>query len=378
MKIINDSILRNQIDGEYYRVEDMGPDAVIMRRLEATDDGQFNDTPVTRTFSYTDINIAFGVVMIPKKVPDVSKVNLINGEFYVDGKRVSTGSLQITDILGVIPDGIIVSVKSRSAGRADIFLYNTYDDRFAKLAEAVDRHSLVYINGDLFGLLLETDHKIKVLNDKDELVDAVASESEIRFYHGECLSRIFRIKEAGNLVGDNATLIPSCSTIDGKDVFAILSQDFYEYAPNVRDEDECEYDDDDYDEDDCDYIVRHNPDSTHAVIFTVGNDITMNGITFRGTVRDHSFEKGTGNFLFLTDDSIIHTNIGHGYRVASGSDVVNTFKTHPVSVKLCVPSPSYCEFYLSTEEDRDGNRKYAKVSVSKTRDRGYVTKIENI
>ena len=196
MKIINDSILRNQIDGEYYRVEDMGPDAVIMRRLEATDDGQFNDTPVTRTFSYTDINIAFGVVMIPKKVPDVSKVNLINGEFYVDGKRVSTGSLQITDILGVIPDGIIVSVKSRSAGRADIFLYNTYDDRFAKLAEAVDRHSLVYINGDLFGLLLETDHKIKVLNDKDELVVAADKRDAGTFSYQEVQERIGKDKRA--------------------------------------------------------------------------------------------------------------------------------------------------------------------------------------
>lgn len=81
------------------------------------------------------------------------------------------------------------------------------------------------------------------------------------------------------------------------------------------------------------------------------------------------------NFVFVTEKpaGIIHSNYGHFYRRAVGEEVSSVVQDHPIPLSLSPMSP--CDTIFAF-----GNRNYelCRIRVVKTRDRGFVTTIEEI
>lgn len=361
MKLIKGTVFKNLVDGGLYMAEKSGTDPVPVKKVTANEDGSYTDCGVAALYPAAKMGVLFTVVSVP--VPDIASVSIGEGTdraMYIDGARIGTGSLVLKDILGTVKGGVIAAADAKEGRGKDLFFYSIAEDRFYKISTGWDTYYMVENGSEKFVIFAQNRYPV-TLPDGENTKEATAVESRICFYDGGCL-----VDEA-SIHGSTPSLplLYKFHDEDGSFAFAIVSD-----RPLVP----AETTDGDR------VMIEGEKDGyATAVIFDSHNVYMSNEISFPCRRLDGClFEKATGNFVFVTDEGIVHSNIGHGARIANGSDVLNAVASHPVPVKLDVPNPSHCSFYFCNEAGDGEVPDVVKISVEKTRDRGYITEITTI
>lgn len=361
MKLIKGTVFKNLVDGCLYMAEKSGADPVPVKKVTANEDGSYTDCGVTASYPAAKMGILFTVVSVP--VPDAASVSIGSGTdraMYIDGVRIGTGSLVLKDILGTVKGGVIATADAKDDDGKDLFFYSIAEDRFYKISTGWDTYYMVENGNEKFVVFMQNRYPV-TLPDGENTKEATAVESRVCFYDGG------RLVDESDIHGSTSSLPILYKFRDANDTltFAIVSD-----RPLVP----AETTDGDR------VMIEGEKDGyATAAIFSIPGFCVFNEISFPCRRLDGClFEKATGNFVFVTDEGIVHSNLGHGARIAGGADVLEAVASHPVPVKLDVPNPSHCSFYFCSAAEDGEVPDVVKISVEKTRDRGYITEIAKI
>ena len=142
-------VVRSLLDGMFYRVLNISEESVTAKPVEEEDiDGKrvFIETPADTI----DVNrnvfdeLFFVVEKAPATVPGDGTFSISNGMFLKNGNRIETGTLVPVEIMALIPGAVLLTVRSRTEGKLDLFHYDVETDEFHKLTNAKDRIEFVY------------------------------------------------------------------------------------------------------------------------------------------------------------------------------------------------------------------------------------------
>ena len=155
-------VVRSLLDGMFYRVLNISEESVTAKPVEEEDiDGKrvFIETPADTI----DVNrnvfdeLFFVVEKAPATVPGDGTFSISNGMFLKNGNRIETGTLVPVEIMALIPGAVLLTVRSRTEGKLDLFHYDVETDEFHKLTNAKDRIEFVYGYGSAPGCSPQTE-----------------------------------------------------------------------------------------------------------------------------------------------------------------------------------------------------------------------------
>ena len=379
MKNKVNAIVKNAADGLAYRVIDETADVVVLAPVrEAVDENgdvsyeAINAPAVKMPQKVFDVLCGEVIVEAPPAELSAGDVVVSNGRMEICGNPVECGTLYVNKVAAVVPGGVIVEVRSKDGTGIDLKFYDVDEDRFVRMTSDKDAADLVYQDGKVTAFIVEkkTDVKIPVNNDDDEDEDedgdtyecAVAIDRSLRFYkNGQGIKMIDGV--FGDLVDtrkEGTSDVMLFATDNGyRDVY-----DTSGYPVTIAD----------------DAIAGED---TRTVKVVVSHDENGDAWVeepayrvFHGRILDTMYGVD-GNYVFITDcDAIVNMNTEKGrfYRTACGKDVVDAVRRYPVPVGIDVPVPTKTVFTFTTEDMTS----ICTITVDKTRDRGYVTKIEEI
>lgn len=180
-------VVRSLLDGMFYRVLNISEESVTAKPVEEEDiDGKrvFIETPADTI----DVNrnvfdeLFFVVEKAPATVPGDGTFSISNGMFLKNGNRIETGTLVPVEIMALIPGAVLLTVRSRTEGKLDLFHYDVETDEFHKLTNAKDRIEFVYGYGSITGFVVTTNEKVEIPTDSDNMEEAELVVQSIRFY----------------------------------------------------------------------------------------------------------------------------------------------------------------------------------------------------
>ena len=291
------------------------------------------------------------------EIPQKDDVSLDDGVLYWRGRPISSGTLKIEKILAPVPGGAIMAVAGKDGTGTDVFRYNVFEDRFTKLFHEAGTIQVLFCDKDVVFLLGREEAAIKV--EENEFTSVSERVYLVKDGH---LDTVYDAED-GN-VGTKAV----CAENNDDRVSVVVSGD--KAFEEKLDEEGNPF----YVETEAgkkvtrQFVITRTRDEDGDEIYASTDMISVKTSLVPTAVKP--VHDGRGSVVVVTDDEIVYTNAGYSQRRAVGRDVVKTFKSHPYLVRL-EPGTHRNVFVLANED-----REIAKIVVTKTQDRGYVTEIE--
>lgn len=371
-------VVRSLLDGMFYRILSIKEESVLAKPVaEEEVDGErvFVETQVDlievdrRVFD----ELFFVVEKAPAAVPDEGMFTISNNLLLKNGIRVETGTLVPVEIMALIPGAVLLTVRSRTEGKLDLFHYDVEADEFHKLTLGKDRIQLVYRHGPVTGFIVTESAKVEIPAEGDSTKEAEAVIQSIRFYSDSCWLFSTDGRDSTDfypLIGDRISFI-----------IADDRQDVATHILQTATSDACRY----VQTTDGRYLWVRDPenDGKRTTVTKVElayeeerpyPAVSCDRVSFSGTIdkilacRDEEH-----NSVFVTAEGIVHSNYGHGKRLAIGQDVLEAVEKYPVPVSLNFNGSRDTTFVFGNE-----NYGACRIRVVKTCDRGYVTTVEEI
>lgn len=286
------------------------------------------------------------------ETPDADTFRAVEGKLFCNERPVSTGTLNVLDVVMPCAGGVVLIVASKDKSAAEIFRYNMYEDRFYKIYVGGGMITTLAVKGNAAILLSRTEEPIKVADKEYTSV----RERIVTIVNGEYVNDIY---VGGANTGDASVIYCNDEVV----MFATVSTAAF---IEMQDEQKNTF----YVEGDGKFVTR---------IFRIAKVTDDDGDTYYDTgikeirtaarpERVDGVQDGL-NALVVTEDEIVYTNVGYGERRAVGKDVVETVKAYPYMVRL-EPGRDRNVFVLANSD-----RQTKKIIVTKTYDRGFDTEI---
>ena len=354
--------------GLYYKVEERREEMIAIHSVEKTEEG--TDTGFAET--------GRDRCMVPEKtfgyffrleeearetVPEEGEYIIESGVLIHNGERIETGTLVPLRILTGAPGGVVFAARSLTEGKQDLFLYNLRRDDFCKLAEAHDSFELIGLDREENMIVATDSEEVEIPFDKNGEITVKKTAVTQTVYVFDGKYKLF--SEKGIPFGSSSRY--TYCVDKGDIVLYVNAEDFREETTadgkTVR-------------------VANHEKDGerTRVSRFIISKEsdvfaeVVYDMCSFPGTVKDiiPVGDEG-GNFLFITQEGIVHSNFGHGIRVAKGPEVLETVKEYPIPLSLEFSGRTDTVFVLGNE-----HYEVCRIRVVKTRDRGYVTTVEKV
>lgn len=376
------TIVRSLIDGEFYRIVSVGDEALMFSRLNCEEqDGKAVYTEVGDLISVAAKaagDIFYVVEQPAPERPADEEFKIEGGMFLQKDRQIETGTLVPVEIKALIPGAVILTVKSRTEGKLDLFHYDVEEDKFRKLTEGKDDLQLVYRRGFVTGFVV-TERTISFVrcDEEEGNTDPDVSywkpeetvKQSVRYYYGS--HRLFATdpEEGSAVVGDKLPEVILRDVNTDLQIFA----DSNAYAL-VEDKDG-------------NYVEVRDPKNdgkrTKAtMIYLTYEDenqspiVKKREVDFPGVIgKVLPCDDEDGNVVFVTNgpEGIVHSNLGHFPRRAVGKEVSVAVDQYPIPIALTFEDDRICTFTFA-----NANYEVCKIRVVKTFDRGFVTTIEEI
>ena len=372
-------VVKSFLDGELYRISKFDEKTVELILVDENegDDGKKYFTPASempimvRSCVFDEFFCLYEKA--PAKTPEDGEFVIRDGMLFKNGDKIECGTLIPLEIKALIPGALILTVRSREEGRLDLFHYNVDEDAFSKLANAKSGLELVYRHNDVTGFIVTEVETITIHDEEDDSSEVIETvKQSVRYYRGK--NRLFSSDAGWTAFPIIGNRVP-CNVQAGSDPVTHVQLFATSNAVKlIKDDCGTEY-------------FTHDPENdgrrTMVTKIELAYDdevsdplVTIDCIEFPGLIgqvltcndEDH-------NFVFVTERpaGIIHSNYGHFYRRAVGEEVSSVVRDYPIPLSLSFMSPSDTVFAF-------GNKNYelCRIRVVKTRDRGFVTTIEEI
>ena len=369
------AIVKNEANGQMFRVKALHEGIYVLAPVQeiVLEDGQKEYPDIQDAAVWTMKKEVFEIICkVVVEAPPVAlneeDIAVSEGRLFVCGEPVECGTLHIVEVAAVIPTGAILRVRSKDGKGIDLKFYDVDGDIFHDMTSGKDEAQLVYQDEAVTAFLVLKKDQVKLPADEEDEEDAeditaTAVDRSLRFYEGwrgiKMIPNVYGDLTDRRKDGDADVLL--FTTDDGlKDVYDV-------YGDRVMVED--------------DETAGTETRMVKVVISRDDDRKVQIGApvfrTFHGRVLETMYG-ADGNYVFVTDrDAIVNTNIvGTFYRTAVGRDVVKAVQGHPVPVSVNVPDGNRAKtiFIFATEDGAN----VCRITVEKTRDRGFVTKIEEI
>ena len=356
-------VYKDFVGGELLTVEKVTDDSVIFDNgLEVTSLDAFQ--LVERNYDVEDLSSR--------------KFEAEDGELFMDGVRVETGTLYIEEVLYTTAPYVGLKVRSLEKGKYDLFIYNFLKDHFEKTKFVFDkvleneekienlRVIRLYVDDKLAIPAKEVDEE--ELNEAEAIHYSVDTDKYVFSYKYELLLILLNGQVIEDLIlnpskkselvvfGENLILVQESDVIKnilhqgGKSVFASMDSD-----KTIVTEVIITPEFDGFDGEDLVDVSLLKED----VVLRKGDVVENVSIT----------NSDKNSLLIVTEKGFIYSNNGYNPRHAEGKVAKEAVKDYPYFIRLEAGNTRNV-FTLANDK-----RETIKVEVVKTQDRGYTTNI---
>lgn len=308
----------------------------------------------------------------------LKKFKVKDGELFMDGVRVETGTLYIEEILYFTAPYVGLKVRSLEKGKYDLFIYNFLKDHFEKTKFVFDkvlenkekienlRVLRLYVDDELAIPAKEVDEEelneaeaIHYSVDADKYVFSYKYELLVIMLNGQVIEDLFLnpSKKSELVVFDENLILVQQSDVmkdilyqGGKSISASIDSDKTTVTEVIITPE--------FDSFDGEVLVDVSL-LKEDVVLRKGDSVESISIT----------NSGNNSLLIVTEKGFIYSNNGYNPRHAEGKVAKEAVKDYPYFIRLEAGSNRNV-FTLANDK-----RETIKVEVVKTQDRGYTTNI---
>ena len=351
--------------GTLYKVVSIGVDYIMINEVVGREVPgsriSYEETGEVKSVNKPVFYELFEIVdKAPAETPAENEFEIKDGRLYHNGEKVETGSLYAEEIKARVPGGLILSVRSLVEGKHDLFYYDPEqedpDEAFDKLTRAKDGLELVYQDGPLTGFITTEREEVPLPPEKDgddpKVVEKVWQ--TVRFYDGKNWSS---------------------SSDDDEDQNPLIGRKIYERREESADvllfatDEKVEF------VDGAGWVIdqsakgKRTTVSRIVITYPEGRDGRRNAdlktVAFNGTIQKilPSYDEDK-NFVFVTEEGVVHTNYGHSKLYAKGAEVLSAVQEYPQPAGLIFGGRKITTF-LFTNADYSG---VVKIRVEKKRE----------
>lgn len=297
-----------------------------------------------------------------------------DGELFMDGVRVETGTLYIEEVLFTSAPRVGLKVRSLQEGKHDLFVYDFIKDHFAKTSVMFDK-------------VLENEEKIENLRVirllvkeetvlPEDKVDLGLLNDKVHYTtDGNTYTFVYEFETIlafvnGNLASSTLTDVSDNSQLVEYDGELILVQQSKTTEETLS-----------FQEASVDVSVTSDRVAISEIIISPVKDEDENLVNVSVKGFDTLLRKGdkvesigitnsdNNSLLIVTEKGFIYSNNGYNPRHAEGKVAKEAVKDYPYFIRL-EPGTQRNIFTLANDK-----RETVKVEVVKTQDRGYTTNI---
>lgn len=348
-------VMKNMIDGK----------TVVIDHID-------KDGKVTFTDGTTANNLAiYRFIKNDTELPTPQEITVQEGKLLLEGQEIETGTLYIEKVLTVSPGKILLIVKSMTEGKKDIFAYHIEEDAFKKVLGPVDEVEKLYENGvTVFATTVKTTHDVEVEDAETGDVKTVEEEGVSQ--------RFFIYKDEIYTKGELAVPVHAfeAKEIDNKIILVARTKERYEEKVNAMGEAFLTVAEKEKGETIVGLVIHTSTMSFEIIEEVTEDKVYIEDLTIHVQTVDEEIKHieyvhdDRDSLLIITEEGFIYTNNEYANRVAKGKEVVEAAMAHPHLIRLH-PGRARNVFELA---NKAGD--IVKVSVTKTKDRGYITEVE--
>ena len=354
-------VYKDFVGGELLTVEKVTDDSVVFN----------NGLEVTNLDAFELVEKDYDKIALSLK-----KFEAKDGELFMDGVRVETGTLYIEEVLYTTAPYVGLKVRSLEKGKYDLFIYNFLKDHFEKTNFVFDkvleneekienlRVLRLYFEDELVVPAKEVDEEdlneaVRHLADEDKYVFSYKGEFLVILLNGQVIKDlILNPSKKSELVvfDENLILVQQSDVVkdilyqDGKSIYTSIDSDKTTVTEVIITPEFDEFDGEDLidvslsKED----VVLRKEDVVENISITNSNNNSL---------------------LIVTKNGFIYSNNGYHPRHAEGKVAKEAVKDYPYFIRLEAGTQRNV-FTLANDK-----RETVKVEVVKTQDRGYTTNI---
>lgn len=306
----------------------------------------------------------------------LKKFEAKDGELFMDGVRVETGTLYVEEVLYTTAPYVGLKVRSLEKGKYDLFIYNFLKDHFEKTKFTFDkvleneekienlRVLRLYFEDEFVLPAKEVDEEdlneaVRHLVDEDKYVFSYKCEFLVILLNGQVIEDLILnpSKKSELVVFDENLILVQQSDVmkdilyqDGKSIYTSIDSDKTTVTEVII---IPEFDG--FDGEDLIDVRLYKED----VVLRKGDVIENISIT----------NSNNNSLLIVTENGFIYSNNGYHPRHAEGKVAKDAVKDYPYFIRLEAGTQRNV-FTLANDK-----RETVKVEVVKTQDRGYTTNI---
>lgn len=354
-------VYKDFVGGELLTVEKVTDDSVVFN----------NGLEVTNLDAFELVEKDYDKIALSLK-----KFEAKDGELFMDGVRVETGTLYIEEVLYTTAPYVGLKVRSLEKGKYDLFIYNFLKDHFEKTNFVFDkvleneekienlRVLRLYFEDELVVPAKEVDEEdlneaVRHLADEDKYVFSYKGEFLVILLNGQVIKDlILNPSKKSELVvfDENLILVQQSDVVkdilyqDGKSIYTSIDSDKTTVTEVII---IPEFDG--FDGEDLIDVRLYKED----VVLRKGDVVENISIT----------NSNNNSLLIVTENGFIYSNNGYHPRHAEGKVAKEAVKDYPYFIRLEAGTQRNV-FTLANDK-----RETIKVEVVKTQDRGYTTNI---
>lgn len=354
-------IYKDFVGGELLTVEKVTDDSVVFN----------NGLKVTNLDAFELVEKDYDKIELSLK-----KFEAKDGELFMNGVRVETGTLYIEEVLYTTAPYVGLKVRSLEKGKYDLFIYNFLKDHFEKTKFTFDkvleneekienlRVLRLYFEDELVVPAKEVDEEdlneaVRHLVDEDKYVFSYKCEFLVILLNGQVIEDlILNPSKKSELVvfDENLILVQQSDVVkdilhqDGKSIYTSIDSDKTTVTEVII---IPEFDG--FDGEDLIDVRLYKED----VVLRKGDVVENISIT----------NSNNNSLLVVTENGFIYSNNGYHPRHAEGKVAKEAVKDYPYFIRLEAGTQRNV-FTLANDK-----RETIKVEVVKTQDRGYTTNI---
>ena len=354
-------IYKDFVGGELLTVEKVTDDSVVFN----------NGLKVTNLDAFELVEKDYDKIELSLK-----KFEAKDGELFMDGVRVETGTLYIEEVLYTTAPYVGLKVRSLEKGKYDLFIYNFLKDHFEKTKFTFDkvleneekienlRVLRLYFEDEFVLPAKEVDEEdlneaVRHLVDEDKYVFSYKCEFLVILLNGQVIEDLILnpSKKSELVVFDENLILVQQSDVmkdilyqDGKSIYTSIDSDKTTVTEVII---IPEFDG--FDGEDLIDVRLYKED----VVLRKGDVIENISIT----------NSNNNSLLIVTENGFIYSNNGYHPRHAEGKVAKDAVKDYPYFIRLEAGTQRNV-FTLANDK-----RETVKVEVVKTQDRGYTTNI---
>ena len=354
-------IYKDFVGGELLTVEKVTDDSVVFN----------NGLEVTNLDAFELVEKDYDKIALSLK-----KFEVKDGELFMDGVRVETGTLYVEEVLYFTAPYVGLKVRSLEKGKYDLFIYNFLKDHFEKTKFTFDkvleneekienlRVLRLYFEDELVVPAKEVDEEdlneaVRHLVDEDKYAFSYKCEFLVILLNGQVIEDlILNPSKKSELVvfDENLILVQQSDVVkdilyqDGKSIYTSIDSDKTTVTEVIIIPEFDGFDGEDL------IDVRI---SKEDVVLRKGDVVENISIT----------NSNNNSLLIVTENGFIYSNNGYHPRHAEGKVAKEAVKDYPYFIRLEAGTQRNI-FTLANDK-----RETVKVEVVKTQDRGYTTNI---